>query len=93
MRDRAAQKLNPKMGCMGAEDPSRAFRSGLYRAEVATLLARALLDDEIVGVVTAPGATLAKYRASGTTTMPRMTVRTNVTAPHSRRSTAQSTSR
>jgi hypothetical protein len=22
---RAAQKLNPKMGCIGAEDPSRAF--------------------------------------------------------------------
>ena len=28
MRERAAQKLNPKMGCMGAEDPSRAFPAG-----------------------------------------------------------------
>jgi len=28
MRERAAQELNPKMGRMGAEDPSRAFRSG-----------------------------------------------------------------
>jgi type I phosphodiesterase/nucleotide pyrophosphatase len=29
MRKRAAQELNPKMGRMGAEDPSRAFRPGL----------------------------------------------------------------
>src|SRR5438128_1110059 len=29
MRERAAQKLNPKIGRMGAEDPSRAFRPGL----------------------------------------------------------------
>jgi thiamine-phosphate pyrophosphorylase len=27
MRKRAAEELNPKMGCMGAEDPSRVFRS------------------------------------------------------------------
>jgi hypothetical protein len=26
MRERAAQKLNPEMGRMGAEDPSTAFR-------------------------------------------------------------------
>jgi hypothetical protein len=25
MRERAAQELNPEMGRMGAEDPSRAF--------------------------------------------------------------------
>ena len=28
MRKRAAQELNPKMGRMGAEDPSRAFSAG-----------------------------------------------------------------
>ena len=27
MRERAAQELNPEMGRMGAEDPSRVFRS------------------------------------------------------------------
>jgi len=48
---------------------------------------------EIVGVRTAPGPTLAKYRASGTTIRPATTVRTKVTAPHSRRTKAQSTSR
>jgi hypothetical protein len=30
MRERAAQELNPKMGRMGAEDPSRGFRPSLY---------------------------------------------------------------
>jgi hypothetical protein len=29
MRKRAAQELNPEMGRMGAEDPSRAFRPSL----------------------------------------------------------------
>src|SRR2546427_2463175 len=46
----------------------------------------------MLGVATAPGPWLAKYRASGTTIIPAMTVSTNVTAPHSRRSTAQFTS-
>jgi hypothetical protein len=32
MRERAAQKLNPKMGRMGAEDPSRAFPAGPLEA-------------------------------------------------------------
>jgi hypothetical protein len=31
MRERAAQAVNPEMGRMGAEDPSTAFRPGLYR--------------------------------------------------------------
>jgi hypothetical protein len=30
MRERAAQELNPEMGRMGAEDPSRVFRPRLY---------------------------------------------------------------
>jgi hypothetical protein len=30
MRKRAAQELNPEMGRLGAEDPSRAFRTSLY---------------------------------------------------------------
>jgi len=30
MRERATQKLSPKMGRMGAEDPLRDFRPGLY---------------------------------------------------------------
>jgi hypothetical protein len=29
MRERAAQELNPKMGRMGAEDPSRVFGPNL----------------------------------------------------------------
>ena len=45
------------------------------------------------GMVSAPGPWLAKYSASGTTTMPTMTVRMNVTAPHSRRTKAQFTKR
>ena len=38
------------------------------------------------------GPWLVKYSASGTTMMPTSTVRTNETAPHSRRKTAQFTS-
>jgi hypothetical protein len=29
MRERAAQELNPEMGRMGTEDPSRDFRTSL----------------------------------------------------------------
>jgi hypothetical protein len=45
------------------------------------------------GSLSGPGPTLAKNRASGTTTMPRTTVSTKVTAPHSRRTKAQFTKR
>jgi hypothetical protein len=38
------------------------------------------------------GPVLVKYSASGTTIMPTTTVSTKVTAPHSRRKTAQFTS-
>lgn len=55
-------------------------------------LARALLVVVMLGVVTALGETLAKKSASGTTISPATTVRTNVTAPHSLRSTPQFTS-
>jgi hypothetical protein len=58
---------------------------------LATLLERALLVVFKPGVVIGPGPVFAKYRASGTTIMPAMTVRTKVTAPHSRRRIAQST--
>jgi hypothetical protein len=37
------------------------------------------------GTLSGPGPWLLKYRASGTTMMPTITVRTKVTAPHSRR--------
>jgi hypothetical protein len=57
-----------------------------------TELARALLEVLRPGVVTAAGPVFAKKSASGTTIMPATTVRTKVTAPHSRRSTAQFTS-
>ena len=60
---------------------------------LATLLERALLVVLTPGVTIGPGPWLAKYSASGTTIMPAITVRTNVTAPHSRRSTDQFTSR
>jgi hypothetical protein len=43
------------------------------------------------GTVSGPGPWLAKKRARGTTIMPTMTVRTKVTAPHSRRTKAQFT--
>jgi len=46
-----------------------------------------------LGMASACGPVLAKYRATGTTIMPTMTARTNVTAPHSRRKKAQLTSR
>jgi hypothetical protein len=45
-----------------------------------------------LGTGTAAGPTLVKYRASGTTIMPTMTVRTKVTEPHSRLTNAQLTS-
>ena len=45
------------------------------------------------GTATALGPRLAKYSASGTTIMPMMTVNTKVTAPHSRLTKAQLTSR
>jgi len=60
---------------------------------LATVVARALLEVGRPGVVTAAGPVLAKKSASGTTIMPATTVRTKVTAPHSRRRTAQFTSR
>jgi hypothetical protein len=60
---------------------------------LAKLLERALLVVLTPGVTIGPGPWLAKYRASGTTIMPAITVRTKVTAPHSRRSTDQFTSR
>jgi hypothetical protein len=59
---------------------------------VVTPLARALLEVDRFGTETGVGVVLVKYRASGTTIMPTMTVRTNVTAPHSRRMNAQFTS-
>jgi len=46
-----------------------------------------------LGTATALGPAFAKYRAKGTTIMPTMTVRTNVTAPHSRLKKAMLTSR
>jgi L-rhamnose isomerase len=49
--------------------------------------------DEMLGgvTITGPGPWLAKKSASGTTTMPTMTVTIKVTAPHSRRTKAQFT--
>jgi hypothetical protein len=43
-------------------------------------------------MVTGPGPWFARRSASGTMIMPTTTVSTNVTAPHSRRRTAQFTS-
>jgi hypothetical protein len=43
------------------------------------------------GMTSAPGPWFAKYSASGTTIMPTITARMNVTAPHSRRTKAQFT--
>jgi hypothetical protein len=60
---------------------------------VSTPLARGLLVIGTVGTPTAFGPWLAKYRASGTTIMPTMTVNTKVTAPHSRLTKAQLTRR
>jgi hypothetical protein len=45
------------------------------------------------GTATGPGPWLAKNRASGTMIMPTMTASTKVTAPHSRLTKAQFTSR
>ena len=59
----------------------------------ATELARGLLATGRLGVAIGAGPWLATRSASGTTIIPAMTVKTNVTAPHSRRSTPQSTSR
>jgi hypothetical protein len=58
-----------------------------------TPLARGVLLIGTVGTDTAPGLRFVKYRASGTTIMPTMTVSTKVTAPHSRLTKAQFTSR
>jgi hypothetical protein len=52
---------------------------------VIALLATGLLDVPMTVVLTGLGPWFAKYRATGTTMMPTITVRTNVTAPHSRR--------
>jgi hypothetical protein len=60
---------------------------------VSALLARALLAVVELGTAMAAGPTFVKYRASGTTIMPTTTVNTKVTAPHSRRTKAQFTSR
>jgi hypothetical protein len=58
-----------------------------------TPLARGLLVIGTFGAATALGPWFAKYRATGTTIMPTMTVSTKVTAPHSRLTKAQFTSR
>jgi hypothetical protein len=59
---------------------------------VSAELALAALAVATGGAAIAAGPWLLKYNASGTTIMPTMTVNTNVTAPHSRRRTAQFTS-
>jgi hypothetical protein len=46
----------------------------------------------MIGVATGVGAWFVKKSASGTMIMPTMTVSTNVTAPHSRRTNCQFTS-
>lgn len=56
------------------------------------VLALALLAIVTGGAAIAAGPWLVKYRASGTTMMPTMTVSTKVTAPHSFRRTDQFTS-
>jgi hypothetical protein len=58
-----------------------------------TPLAFGVLVTGTIGTATAAGLTFAKYKASGTTSMPTMTVSTKVTAPHSRLTKAQFTSR
>lgn len=60
---------------------------------VCTPLAIGLVVVGTLGTATALGLALAKYRARGTMIMPTMTVRTNVTAPHSRLKKDQLTSR
>jgi hypothetical protein len=60
---------------------------------VRTPLADGLLVIGMTGTGTGPGAWLAKYSARGTTIIPTMTVSTKLTAPHSRLTKAQFTSR
>jgi hypothetical protein len=60
---------------------------------VRTPLARGLLVMGVVCTGIALGPALAKYSASGTTIRPTMTASTKVTAPHSRLTKAQLTSR
>jgi hypothetical protein len=60
---------------------------------VGTPLAIGLLVTGMFGTESGPGPWLLKYRARGTTIMPTMTVSTKVTAPHSRLTKAQLTSR
>ena len=55
-------------------------------------LALAALAVVTGGAAMAAGPWFVKYSARGTTTMPTMTVRTKVTAPHSLRRTDQFTS-
>jgi len=67
---------------------------GVAVGEVAGLAhATGLAVSGPLGTATALGPAFAKYRAKGTTIMPTMTVRTNVTAPHSRLKKAMLTSR
>jgi hypothetical protein len=59
---------------------------------VAALAVRgALAVGGVVGRLTGAGRWLPKYSARGTITMPMATVRTKVTAPHSRRTKDQLT--
>jgi hypothetical protein len=51
MRERAAQKLSPKIGCMGAEDPPRAFRAASLTA-VFVRLRLALAESDSQAVMT-----------------------------------------
>jgi hypothetical protein len=60
---------------------------------VRTPLAIGLLVMGVVGTESGPGPWLLKYRVRGTTIMPTMTVSTKVTAPHSRLTKVQLTSR
>jgi hypothetical protein len=60
---------------------------------VGTPLAIGLLVTGMFGTDSGPGPWLVKNRARGTTIMPTMTVSTKVTAPHSRLTKAQLTSR
>jgi len=66
--------------------------AGDGEGDVTLLAARGLLAVVMFGTATGAGPWLVKYSASGTTTMPTITVSTNVTAPHSLRTKAQFTS-
>ena len=81
-----------KSGTHEVEHLGEAANPRDYLDEVAAELALALLTVGLDGMVTGPGPAFARKSASGTMIMPTMTVRTNVTAPHSRRRTAQFTS-